>query len=49
MKTANREKLQYVTGVLSGLSYVLESNVADALCDMIADIDMVLAEEKEDK
>jgi len=48
MTKEQREKLQYITGVLSGLSYLLENNAADALCDLIADIDKMLAEDKED-
>lgn len=49
MTKEQREKLQYITGVLSGLSYLLENAAADALCDIVEDLDKMLNEDKEDK
>ena len=42
-----REKLQYITGVLSGLSYLLENSAAEALCDIVEDLDKLMKDDKE--
>lgn len=50
MTQQQREKLQYITGVLNGLSYLLESNAAaDALCDIVEDLDKLMHDDKEDE
>ena len=49
MTHEQREKLQYITGVLSGLSYLLENNAADALCDIVEDLDKLMNDDKEDE
>lgn len=49
MTQEQREKLQYITGVLSGLSYLLENGTADALCDIVEDLDKLMNNDKEDK
>lgn len=49
MTKDQREIIQYFKGVLSGLSYLLESGAADALCDIVEDLDKMLNEDKEDE
>lgn len=49
MTKEQREKLQYITGVLNGLSYLLENSAADALCDIVEDLDKLMADDKEDE
>ena len=46
MMQKHREKLQYITGVLSGLSYLLENSAADALCDVVEQLDKMLEEDQ---
>lgn len=49
MTHEQREKLQYITGVLNGLSYVVEGNLVDALCDVVQDLDKLMNDDKEDE
>lgn len=47
MLAKHREMLSHITGVLCGLSYVVEGNIADALLDLVQDMDKVLEEDME--
>lgn len=49
MTQEQREKLQYTIGLLSGLSYLLENGAADALCDIVEDLDKLMQADKEDE
>lgn len=44
MTQAQREKIQYIIGVLHGLAYLMEGSAAEAICELVEDLEAILAE-----
>jgi hypothetical protein len=47
MLAKHREMLSHITGVLNGLSYVVEGNIAVALLDLVQVMEKVLEEDQQ--
>ena len=49
MKVKNRELLIEIKGKIDGIVYCTDGDVADALCDVIEVLDVILNDENKDK
>jgi hypothetical protein len=47
MLAKHREMLSHITGVLNGLSYVVEGNIVAALLDLVQVMEKVLEEDQQ--